>query len=171
MRSMSESAGASEGKYGPTVEEQRLRRLVGALRALEDDQLEVLVQRVKARSQELIQETVTDLHDGEQLKASLADPVNQVEFAFEALVGNEPYRRHHVLDSLEAEMAGGHLVSISYGDELDTFAACCDPRPDTDGFCWEGPDRATIDDAVEDGRQHHPGHEIEVVATADGWSR
>ena len=90
------------------------------------------------------------------------DPVFMVRGAFRDLIGGEQTRREYVLASMSADLAGGHRVLVGCGDAPDTFAAYCDPRP-PGSFCWEGPDRDTHAEAVEDGRKHHPGHEPEVI--------
>ena len=61
---------------------------------------------------------------------------------------------------MEADLAGGHLVSVWRGDDLSKFRAYCNPGGAD--FCWVGPDRDTTEEATEDGRTHHPGHEPTV---------
>lgn len=56
---------------------------------------------------------------------------------------------------MEAQLAGGHLVSSMRQRGLEARRDC-DPNP-PGRFCWEGPDRDTIEEALADGRAHHPG--------------
>jgi len=94
-----------------------------------------------------------------------SEPVVAVEWQYMCLMGAERDLRRNSLAAMEADMNGGHRVVIAFGDGQDTFAAYCDPRPGDEPpvLCWHGPDRLTVDDAVNDGRFHLPGVEPEVV--------
>ena len=89
------------------------------------------------------------------------DPVNGVWSAVHDLRVAEHNYRLEIVQRMEAELNGGHLVGVWIGNDVSKYAAVCDPnRPEP--FCWEGPDRDTVEEAAADGRAHHPGHEPRV---------
>lgn len=52
-----------------------------------------------------------------------------------------------------------HRVTITEaGDDLDKVQALCDPGPYVDSvpFCWTGPSRESIEEAMADGVAHDP---------------
>ena len=95
----------------------------------------------------------------------LGNPVVAVEWSYMGLIDHERMLRSNSLAAMEAEMNGGHRVVVALGDEPDTYAAYCDPHPGDEPavLCWYGPDRMTVDAAVDDGRLHVPGVEPEVA--------
>lgn len=79
--------------------------------------------------------------------------------------------RKRLLWNAQADLAGGHkvVVSTAFADD-DAYQAWCEPEWVGDSgnrMCWEGPQRATLEEAVEDGRAHHPGHEPELWAVGE----
>lgn len=133
------------GWEDPTAE------LVAKLRALTDDQL---AEAERAASLALLESARAHV----DYDSAVEDPVFGLQWAFAVVIQNEQARRRVVLSSLEVDMAGGHRVVIV--EDLGTYYAVCDNQPGTDcDPCWEGPDRTHIEDAFEDGRRHHPGHE------------
>ena len=95
----------------------------------------------------------------------LGNPVVAVEWSYMCLIDHERMLRLNSLAAMEAEMNGGHRVVVALGDEPDTYAAYCDPHPGDEPpvICWYGPDRTTVDAALDDGRLHVPGVEPEVA--------
>lgn len=81
------------------------------------------------------------------------------------MADNERIRRRIALHRMEADLQGGHLVEVLEGRELNTYSAVCDPLLSDEATisCWAGPDRATVEEAIEDGRAHHPGVEPRVL--------
>lgn len=70
--------------------------------------------------------------------------------------------RLEVIYAAESELMGGHRVSIDQdGVTMGPWRAYCSPTL-VGETCWKGPERAHIEDAIEDGRRHHPGYEPEV---------
>lgn len=129
----------------------QLERLAARLSALTDDELYKLrmewgdvVERLYAERDEL---------DAEMLAQMALSDVLVVEINY----------RLGVVWNAESEMMGGHRVHISKDDEtLGMWRGRCAPRWEyTDGEqpCWEGPERTHVEDAIEDARRHHPGHE------------
>jgi hypothetical protein len=80
------------------------------------------------------------------------------------LAVNEVNHRLAVIWHAEAEMQGGHRVRVTkHLNRHGAFNALCHPSIDDDaGFCWEGPDRDTIEEAEADARRHHPGAVVET---------
>lgn len=125
--------------------------LVGRLRAFTDAQL-AAAERDASQS---VAERVLAFGD---FDTALDDAAFQMQWSLAVMLQNEQTRREVVLESLEADLAGGHRVYIV--EDRGTWAAYCLPRPDG-GYdpCWEGEDRQTVEEAVEDGRRHNPGFE------------
>ena len=120
------------------------------LRQATDEDLKVLLARAVGR-----------VFEGDRFGADHLphdEPVFAVEFDYMCLIEREIGRRNRVLISLESDLMGGHRVWVSEGEVVDTFAAYCQPYPETEG-CWVGDDRQTVGEALEDGRKHHPGYE------------
>ena len=130
--------------------------LVAAMRALDDDQLRVLARRFN-------QAAVDDLEEnpGSTSEHSV-DPIVRVGMTLATMFHNEQIRRANLIDTLEADFQGGHRVEVANGNELGTYAAICCPDADADEWCWNGPDRLTIEEAVADGEGHHPGYDIAI---------
>jgi hypothetical protein len=67
---------------------------------------------------------------------------------------------------LHSTLPGGQPdVSVGTGNEPWTVRAVCDP-PGEDSlrpFCWHGPDRDTVEEAVADAKTHAPGVEPDVL--------
>lgn len=135
--------------------ERAVSELVRALQGLTDDQFHELTGRLRGR----LDISAGHLVTGEGVVWD--DPVDGVEWALDSLRVAEQNHRIDVVQAMEADLAGGHLVAVGIGNEVDKFAAICDPNP-PGKFCWEGPDRDTVEEATEDGRAHHPGREPEL---------
>jgi hypothetical protein len=134
---------------------EKLADLEDTLRAVSDDQLEELCGRASIFAISRVVDSDTE--------AILADPVFRVECAYADLVAVEWQRRRDVLAALEADLADGHPVRIN-DQSVGMFTACCDPAPWTDVWCWTGPERATLAEAVADAKTHAPNVEP-VVGT------
>ena len=72
------------------------------------------------------------------------------------LVLEEAESRESTVQAMEADLNGGHLVTVTRDD--GGYVAECWPGR----WCWNGPLRGTVEDAAEDGRRHHPAHEPRV---------
>lgn len=79
---------------------------------------------------------------------------------FRAAVAAEQYRRRDAIRHAEAELNDGHLVMVGYGTVPATFTAWC--LPGGDDYCWVGPDHASIEEALDDGRRHSPKREPDL---------
>ena len=68
------------------------------------------------------------------------------------LIDGEREFREDSLAAIEAEMNGGNQVVIALVTTRTRSQRTCDPRPGDEPpvFCWHGPDRTTVDDAVDD---------------------
>lgn len=138
-------------------------RIAERLRALTDEDLDRFHTEVAAAA---TAEAKRRAADGEGLKVEewSSDPVSQVWTELVCMASNEKVRRRVALHRMEADLQGGHLVEVLEGRELDTYSAVCDPLMEEETIsCWAGPDRATVDEAIEDARAHHPGHEPRVL--------
>jgi hypothetical protein len=91
------------------------------------------------------------------------NPAALAGLRFNLLVYNEQVRRRVILADIQADLQGGHSVIVWLGNEPDRYAAYCDPRSADEGeYCWIGPDRDSIEEALVDGQRHHPDYEPEV---------
>ena len=132
-------------------------RIVDGLRQATDQQLVEILQRSKRM-----------LEEDDYLKIDYEDLVELVALRFHLLVYNEQVRRRNILIGLKADLQGGHVVTAWLGNDVEKFAAYCDPRPDDDSeYCWIGSDRDSIEEALADGRRHHPGYEPELEVPLD----
>jgi hypothetical protein len=138
------------------AQEEKVTEIFSRLRALTDDQLKELQARF-AHIEEL-----ANAGTPAAFSEAWENPVARAHFALYDLILEEMENRHDTLRAVEADFAGGHLVEVGYGDEPGTFCAYCVPDYRDEEGCWYGPDRATVEEALEDGRQHHPGHEPRV---------
>ena len=141
-------------------QEESFSRLSDCLRALNDDQLE----EVRRRFSHI--EGLSDATDMSALMAAWKHPVAKAHSALYDLMVEEANHRTATMLDIEADLNGGHLVEVGTGDRNGTFAAYC--LPERHVACWEGPDRATVAEALEDGRRHHPGCEPRLWSTLAG---
>ena len=60
-----------------------------------------------------------------------------------------------------------HVTWVGTGNGPWAYAAHCDPDPGTgdNPFCWVGPDRETIAEAVADALEHDPTIEPVIAPT------
>lgn len=138
----------------------RFERVAAAFRNLDD---EALVQ-VTGALRRLVIDSLEDGHEWE-------DPTPQAFAAVSDIAADEENYRLGVVWNAEAEMRGGHFVNVSDDwSERGTFQALCFPEWDDGGggrTCWEGPVRATYEEALEDGKRHNPGFEPEDHRTTE----
>lgn len=133
--------------------------LLTSLRALEEDQIAAFRLEVMT-----LLSSHASLHRLGPLEV-ISDPLARFHLDLAYLLDGEVSRRGNVLRALEADLAGGHLVEIGLGsDDPHKFAGYCDPRPMEDEYCWIGPDRATIEQAVADAREHSGGAEPRLMS-------
>ena len=143
--------------YRDIDKNEEATEIVDGLRQATDQQLEEIFQRSKRM-----------LREDDYLKIDYEDLVELVALRFHLLVYNEQVRRRNILTGLKADLQGGHDVTVWMGNDPGKFAAYCDPRPDDDSeYCWTGSDRDSIEEAVADGRRHHPGYEPELEVPLD----
>jgi hypothetical protein len=71
------------------------------------------------------------------------------------LCKEERFHRRASIWYTESDMMGGHHVYIE-AEENGKFTAYCSPYEES---CWFGPERDTVTEALDDGRNHHPGYE------------
>lgn len=128
--------------------QRHVAQLITNLQAMTEDELEQLAIIQQDRILEL-------------MRVNRDDPVARFEYACHDLRTMETNYRLESIQRMEAQLAGGHLVSVGCGNEISKYSAVCDPNP-PGKFCWEGPDRDTIEEALADGRAHHPGQEPTV---------
>ena len=128
-------------------------RLVSFLKRVTDADLEQLIQsQERAASQALVG---LDWKSLDEFPPSFLTLLH-----FEASVITEQHQRQDAIRHAEMEMNDGHLVTIGYGSNADSYVAYC--LPAGDDSCWVGLDQKTIEEAIEDGRRHHPNHEPEI---------
>lgn len=78
------------------------------------------------------------------------------------IVVDENNHRLAVIHNMQADLNGGHYPVVSIdGTEVGKWQAYCAPVFDGPE-CWEGPNRDTVEEAVEDARRHCPNVEPEV---------
>lgn len=134
----------------------RFRLIAERLTALSDEELEELSDRWHERVMQPIRDArLMGIDEAD----ALHDPIHRVEVQMGDLVIEEANHRLDVIYYATSDLNGGHRVFVGLGDNPKKYNAYCLPYEDA---CWEGPDRETIAEAVEDGRGHHPGHEPEL---------
>jgi hypothetical protein len=146
-------------------QEDQFRLTADLLRALTDDQLEELTRQ---RTMWLVDrmESVKAFGGEEAVRAIWHDPVDRVQIAFSDQVVEEINHRRGAIWHAESDMMGGHCVFVGAGNvDPHKFYAYCFPYDDV---CWDGPDRDTIGEALEDGRGHHPGYEPQLHRWLEG---
>jgi hypothetical protein len=119
-------------------QERRMRELAGMLAALTD--------------QEIIEANKGLIALGD-LAAS--ESVHAVWGSMRDLCKEERFHRRASIWYTESDMMGGHHVYIE-AEENGKFTAYCSPYEES---CWFGPERDTVTEALDDGRNHHPGYE------------
>jgi hypothetical protein len=135
----------------------RYSGLAVRIAALTDDELAEIRLRWHERIRDLMRDAEFRTGDAGAL---WDEPIGMVEIHMaDVLIGESNHRRMALLYA-EADMRGGHDVRIGWGDNPKKFNAWCLPY---DEMCWEGADRDTLAEAVEDGRRHNPGFEPQLL--------
>lgn len=134
-------------------QEQRFRLIAERLADLNDEQLKELSDRWHER----VMQPVRDARlMGVDEADALRDPLLRVEMEVGDLVIEEANHRLNVIYYATSDLNGGHRVFVGHGDDPKKYNAYCLPYEEV---CWDGPDHDTIAEALEDGRNHHPGFE------------
>lgn len=125
--------------------DETIEKVTDALRACSDEELN--------RVSQGLTELLVDCLD----RGSLSRPARAVGYIKDFVV-RETNIRWAAIWHAEAEMQGGHRVGVTnHLNRRDAYNAICRPSLlDDAAFCWEGPDRATFEEAEADARQHHP---------------
>ena len=144
-------------------EARHMLALVEALHALDDERLAQLIDEVQQRTRASLIKGSGDQDLSASVMSAMSDPVSRVEVAYMTLVEGEGYRREAMISAAEIDLRGGHALSVGPGNEPLTYSAVCDPDPDCDEFCWQGPDRSRLSEAVADARDHFPAAEPRIV--------
>ena len=131
-------------------QERAFHHVADSLRAVTDD--------VLWEVQRTVVEIVLDRH-----KDEMDSPTAKVWRAICDLCVDESNHRQAVLWNAQADLDGGHhLVVTIDSTELGKWSAYCAPVWDGPEFCWEGPNRDTREEAIEDARGHAPNVDPEV---------
>jgi hypothetical protein len=123
-------------------QESALSRAADALRTISDDELSQVTRALFGVLADWPKD-VFGSRGGELVRALTDLPLGESE------------HRRVSYWNIEAELNGGHHTIVSLDEnEIGKWQAYCAPVLESNDSCWNGPNRATREEAIEDAHRH-----------------